>query len=103
MSIALITGSSGLIGSEASTFFASKGFEVLGIDNNFRKFFFGSEGEVNTNRNRIINKVKRYKHFDIDPPKTESSTIAGHIMDITKKIPLYGEVIKDDFFSYKIL
>tara|TARA_B100001250_G_C19702180_1_gene745265 strand:- start:156 stop:1205 length:1050 start_codon:yes stop_codon:yes gene_type:complete len=66
MSIALITGSSGLIGSEASTFFASKGFEVLGIDNNFRKFFFGSEGEVKTNRNRIINKVKRYKHFDID-------------------------------------
>jgi len=66
MSIALITGSSGLIGSEASTFFADKGFDVLGIDNNFRKFFFGSEGEVKTNRNRVINKIKKYKHFNID-------------------------------------
>ena len=37
----LITGSAGLIGSEATKFFAEKGFEVLGIDNNFRAYFFG--------------------------------------------------------------
>ena len=40
MSVALITGSSGLVGSEAVKFFCNKGFDVVGIDNNLRKFFF---------------------------------------------------------------
>ena len=44
MSIVLITGSSGLVGSESVNFFCEKGFDVIGIDNNLRKFFFGSEG-----------------------------------------------------------
>ena len=39
MSIALITGSSGLIGSESSYFFSAKGFDIVGIDNNLRQFF----------------------------------------------------------------
>ena len=40
MSIALITGSCGLVGSESAQFFSRKGFEIVGIDNNARKFFF---------------------------------------------------------------
>ena len=40
MSIALITGSCGLVGSESSLFFSKKGFKILGVDNNNRKFFF---------------------------------------------------------------
>ena len=40
MSIAIITGSSGLVGSETVNFFCKKGFDVIGIDNNLRKFFF---------------------------------------------------------------
>ena len=39
MSIILITGSSGLVGSESVNFFSKKGFDVIGIDNNLRKFF----------------------------------------------------------------
>ena len=39
MSVALITGSAGLVGSEAVKFFCDKGFDVVGIDNNLRKFF----------------------------------------------------------------
>ena len=39
MSIVLITGSCGLVGSESVTFFSKKGYEVVGIDNNQRKFF----------------------------------------------------------------
>ena len=39
MSIALITGSSGLVGSESVDFFCKKGFDVIGIDNDLRKFF----------------------------------------------------------------
>ena len=46
MNIALITGSCGLVGSEASIYFAKKGFKILGIDNNTRKFFFGKDGDI---------------------------------------------------------
>ena len=45
MSIALITGSCGLVGSESALFFSKKGFDIIGIDNNARKFFFGKDGE----------------------------------------------------------
>ena len=44
MSIVLITGSCGLVGSESVKFFTSKGFDVIGIDNNFRQKFFGKDG-----------------------------------------------------------
>ena len=58
MSIVLITGSSGLIGSEAVNFFASKKFDVIGIDNNLRKFFFGSDGSTNWVKNKLIKTMK---------------------------------------------
>ncbi len=55
----------------------------------------------------IINGEKNirdlYKSFDLDPPEVESSTIAGYILDMSKKIPSYGELFKDNFFTYKIL
>lgn len=61
----IITGSNGLIGSEATKFFIKKGFTVLGIDNNLRKYFFGSDG--NTNWKKIeLKKLKKYKHYNID-------------------------------------
>ncbi len=44
-----------------------------------------------------------YKYFELEPPESEASTIAGHIMEITKKIPLYGEIVKDSKFKYRIL
>ena len=43
MSVVIITGSSGLVGSESVDFFCNKGFDVIGIDNNLRKTFFGKE------------------------------------------------------------
>ena len=46
MKIALITGSCGLVGSESSIFFSKKGFKIIGIDNNYRKFFFGNDGDI---------------------------------------------------------
>ena len=49
MSVAIITGCSGLIGSEAAKFFHAKGFDVVGIDNNMREYFFGSDGSVKWN------------------------------------------------------
>lgn len=67
MPVAIITGSAGLIGSEAAEFFVQKGFDVLGIDNNMRQVFFGEEASTKWNRSRLENKLgKRYKHLDID-------------------------------------
>ena len=43
MSVAIITGSAGLIGSEATRHFAEQGLDVVGIDNDMRKHFFGEE------------------------------------------------------------
>ena len=63
--------------------------------------------KVNNYGKIIINGEKNirdlYKSFDLDPPEVESSTIAGYILDISKKIPSYGETFKDNFFIYKIL
>ena len=54
MSIVLITGSSGLVGSESVNFFSKKGFDVIGIDNNLRKFFFGSEASNNQIKKNLL-------------------------------------------------
>ena len=44
-----------------------------------------------------------YKKFDFNVPETNSSTIGGYIMELAKKIPLYGETVNDGFFIYKVL
>ncbi len=66
MKIALITGSCGLVGSESSIFFSKKGFKIIGIDNNYRKFFFGNDGDINWIKNKLKKKLKNYLHFNID-------------------------------------
>ncbi len=66
MKIALITGSCGLVGSESSIFFSKKGFKILGIDNNLRKFFFGKEGDISWVKKQLKKNIKNYKHLDID-------------------------------------
>jgi len=63
--------------------------------------------KLNNYGKMIINGEKNirdlYKSFDLDPPEIESSTIAGYILDMSKKIPSYGELFKDNYFTYKIL
>lgn len=66
MSVVLITGSSGLVGSESVDFFCKKGFDVIGIDNNLRKFFFGSEGSIKQVEESLLKKNKNFLNFDID-------------------------------------
>ena len=44
-----------------------------------------------------------YKSFDMDPPESESSTIAGYILEIAKKIPFFGEIVQDKQFNYRVL
>jgi len=66
MSVIIVTGSCGLIGSETVGFFAAKGFEVVGIDNNMRKSFFGEDGSVLWNKQRLQRQYKNYRHYSVD-------------------------------------
>jgi CDP-paratose 2-epimerase len=64
---ALVTGSAGLIGSEAAKFFAEKGFEIVGIDNNMRSYFFGEEASTEWNRKKVESQLKKaYTHYNTD-------------------------------------
>ncbi len=63
----LITGSAGLIGSEAVKFFAKKSFEIIGIDNNMRAYFFGKEASTEWKRKELEEQYKKqYHHYPID-------------------------------------
>jgi CDP-paratose 2-epimerase len=62
----LITGSCGLIGSEAVRFFHAKGFDVIGIDNDMRAYFFGESASTAWNRERLIRDCARYTHYAFD-------------------------------------
>jgi CDP-paratose 2-epimerase len=66
MSVAIITGSAGLIGSEAVKFFHGKGFDIVGIDNNMRKYFFGEDGSTEWNRKCLESTLNNYRHLDLD-------------------------------------
>jgi CDP-paratose 2-epimerase len=66
MSLAIITGSSGLVGSEAVNFFSDKGFDVIGIDNNLRQFFFGKNGSTNWVKSQLIKRNKNFRNFNTD-------------------------------------
>jgi CDP-paratose 2-epimerase len=66
MSIAIITGSGGLIGSESVRFFAGKGLEVVGIDNDMRQQFFGKEASTAWNTELLKKEVPNYCHYGND-------------------------------------
>ena len=66
MSIVIITGSSGLVGSESVDFFPKKKYQVIGIDNNLRKVFFGNDGSTSWIKKKIIKENKNYKHLNVD-------------------------------------
>jgi len=62
----LVTGSSGLIGSEAVEYFDREGHQVIGVDNNMRRFFFGAQGDTSWNLERLKRITKNFIHYDID-------------------------------------
>ena len=67
MSVVIVTGSAGLIGSEAAAHFASLGHTVIGIDNDLRRHFFGPEASTEWNRRRIEKALgDSYRHHGID-------------------------------------
>ena len=66
MSVAIVTGSSGLIGSETARFLDSQGMEVVGIDNDMRRYFFGDDASTDWNTQRLVSTLKHFEHHPID-------------------------------------
>jgi CDP-paratose 2-epimerase len=62
----LVTGSSGLIGSEVVPYFHNEGFEVHGIDCNARAVFFGPQGDTRWNQQRLIETFPHFRHHELD-------------------------------------
>jgi CDP-paratose 2-epimerase len=66
MSVAIVTGSAGLVGSEAVTYFASLGMDIVGIDNGMRADFFGESASTRWVKERLEKEVRGYTHRDAD-------------------------------------
>jgi len=66
MSVAIITGSAGLIGSEAAIHLASRGLDIVGIDNDMRARFFGTEASTAWVKERLKSNIPGYTHYDVD-------------------------------------
>lgn len=81
----LVTGSGGLIGSQAVEFFVDKGFKVVGVDNNMRQYFFGKEGSTLWNSQRLMEKYQKdYIHIvaDIRDEKAIEKIFKEHKFDL---------------------
>ena len=66
MKTLLVTGSSGLIGSEVCIHFATKGWKIHGVDNNQRAVFFGPQGDTRWNQSRLAESIKGFEHHELD-------------------------------------
>ncbi len=62
----LVTGSSGLIGSEVCVFFDGEGWEIHGVDNNQRAVFFGPQGDTRWNQERLARDLRHFRHHELD-------------------------------------
>ncbi len=109
MSVAIITGSAGLIGAESVRFFSRKGFEIAGIDNNMRKVFFGEEASTEWSRKRLESEINNYAHYDSDiRDKTAMENIFKKYGEDTKLIihaaaqPSHDWAARDPFTDFTI-
>jgi len=85
MKICIITGSSGLIGSEAVAFFSGKFDRIVGIDNNMRQVFFGQDASTDWNTKRLTGSIPNFEHHAIDIRDREG---------LVRLFSMYGSDIK---------
>lgn len=108
MNKALITGSAGLIGSESAKFFAEKGFEIVGIDNNMRSYFFGEDASTEWNRKKLSTQLKdAYTHYNVDirDHKAVSKIFKEHKFDLiihTAAQPSHDWAAKEPFTDFSV-
>src|SRR5262249_18300631 len=66
MSVVLVTGSAGLVGSEAARYFSAQGLHVVGIDNDMRSYFFGADASTDWMRRHLQTTLPGYEHLALD-------------------------------------
>ena len=66
MKIAIITGSAGLIGSQACKFLSERGFKIIGIDNDMRSYFFGESSSTKSSLESLKLNINEYEHYNVD-------------------------------------
>lgn len=76
----LVTGSSGLIGSEVCIYFASQGWKIHGVDNNQRAVFFGPQGDTRWNQQRLADAINGFEHHEVDIRNREA------VLDLLKNV-----------------
>lgn len=86
MKTVLITGAAGLVGSEAVRFFHERGFQIVGIDNDLRKYFFGADGSTRWNLAELKKECARFVNYDIDI--RDSAAVARVFAEYGKDIVL---------------
>jgi CDP-paratose 2-epimerase len=72
MSVAIVTGSSGLIGSETAKLLDARGLHVVGIDNDMRRYFFGEDGSTDWNTRHLQSTLKNFEHHPVDVRDAEA-------------------------------
>jgi CDP-paratose 2-epimerase len=66
VAVVIVTGSCGLVGSEAARFYHARGFEIVGIDNDMRAYFFGKDASTSWVRDRLVSELTCYTHVNAD-------------------------------------
>ncbi len=107
----LVTGSAGLIGSETVKRFHSEGFDVIGIDNDMRARFFGSEASTRQTRCQLESELSRYRHHEIDirDQAAVDTLFAGAVKDAkidlvvhTAAQPSHDWAARDPFMDFSV-
>ena len=80
----IVTGSSGLIGSEVVSFFAQQGWEIHGMDNNMRADFFGPQGDTRWNQERLKATFPNFHHNEIDIRDRE--TVMAFVRELKPRV-----------------
>jgi CDP-paratose 2-epimerase len=109
MSVAVITGAAGLVGSESVAYFSSAGMTVVGIDNGMRAHFFGPEASTQWMRERLESRVPGYRHYDADIRNYESIAeifaVYGKSIELvihTAAQPSHDWAAKDPFTDFGV-
>lgn len=108
MKTALVTGSAGLIGSEAVRFFSDKGYQVVGIDNDLRRYFFGDKASTLWNKNKLVEDFgDTYTHYDVDirNEKAVEAVFKQHSFDViihTAAQPSHDWAVKEPLTDFDV-
>jgi len=105
---ALVTGSAGLIGSESVKFLAQKDYQIVGIDNNMREYFFGPEGSTKWNNERLFQQYShQYTFYNQDIRNNEEieKIFKKHKFDIiihTAAQPSHDWAVKEPLTDFSV-